>query len=70
MTETRLAMPDEKGYFGEYGGQIIPPPLIEIMNQIDAAYNEVVRPRLFKMSCKNFMPIMSVVQALSISPDV
>ena len=48
MTETRLAMPDEKGYFGEYGGQIIPPPLIEIMNQIDAAYNEVVKTEAFQ----------------------
>lgn len=48
MKETRLAMPDEKGYFGEYGGQIIPPPLIEIMNQIDVAYNEVVKTEAFQ----------------------
>lgn len=35
-------MPDENGYFGEYGGQIIPPQLKEIMDQINDAY-EVVR---------------------------
>jgi tryptophan synthase beta chain len=35
------AMPDEKGYFGEYGGQIIPPPLIQIMNDINDAYDQV-----------------------------
>ncbi len=34
-------MPDEKGYFGEYGGQIIPPQLVEIMNEINDAYEEV-----------------------------
>jgi len=41
MTVTSVAMPDENGYFGEYGGQIIPPQLIEIMNDINAAYEEV-----------------------------
>lgn len=42
MTIDSLAMLDQNGYFGEYGGQIIPPPLIEIMNQINDAY--VVMP--------------------------
>ncbi len=41
-------MPDEKGYFGEYGGQIIPPPLIDIMNQINDAYDEVVKTQSFQ----------------------
>ncbi|MGB0466589.1 MAG: tryptophan synthase subunit beta [Pontibacterium sp.] len=35
------AMPDKEGYFGEYGGQIIPPQLKEIMDQIDRAYEEI-----------------------------
>ncbi|MEE9444261.1 MAG: tryptophan synthase subunit beta [Cocleimonas sp.] len=34
-------MPDQEGNFGEYGGQIIPPPLIEIMDQINDAYEEI-----------------------------
>jgi len=34
-------MPDKDGNFGEYGGQIIPPPLIEIMNEINDAYEEI-----------------------------
>ena len=34
-------MPDEQGYFGEYGGQIIPPELKAIMDDIDKAYEEV-----------------------------
>ncbi len=42
------AMPDEKGYFGEYGGQILPPPMIEIMNQINDAYDEVTQTKAFQ----------------------
>ena len=34
-------MPDEQGYFGEYGGQVIPPELKQIMDDINAAYDEV-----------------------------
>lgn len=41
-------MPNEKGYFGEYGGQIIPPPLIDIMNEINDAYEEVKNSQAFK----------------------
>ena len=45
---TNTAMPDENGYFGEYGGQIIPPPLIDIMNEINDAYDEVVKTESFQ----------------------
>jgi tryptophan synthase beta chain len=41
-------MPDAEGNFGEYGGQIIPPPLIEIMNQISAAYEEISQTEAFQ----------------------
>jgi tryptophan synthase beta chain len=34
-------MPDELGYFGEYGGQIIPPQLKTVMDEIAAAYTEI-----------------------------
>ncbi|MCV6615403.1 MAG: pyridoxal-phosphate dependent enzyme, partial [Cellvibrionaceae bacterium] len=34
-------MPDEKGYFGDYGGSFIPPELQAIMDDIDAAYREI-----------------------------
>lgn len=34
-------MPDKDGFFGEYGGQIIPPPLKQIMDEIAAAYEEI-----------------------------
>ncbi len=42
------AMPDEEGFFGEYGGQIIPPELKAIMDDIDRAYEEVRQTKEFK----------------------
>lgn len=42
------SMPDEKGYFGEYGGQIIPQELIQIMNDINDAYEKVRKTPSFK----------------------
>jgi len=48
MTKVNTALPDKKGYFGEYGGQIIPPPLIEIMNEINDAYDEVIKTESFQ----------------------
>ncbi len=43
-----LPMPDEKGYFGEYGGQVLPPELKVIMDQINDAYEEVSNSDSFK----------------------
>ncbi len=48
MTQQFLEMPDDKGYFGEYGGQIIPPELVEIMNEINDAYETVIKTQAFK----------------------
>ncbi len=48
MTKLNMEMPDNKGYFGEYGGQIIPPPLIEIMNEINQSYEEVIKQESFQ----------------------
>ncbi|PID76583.1 MAG: tryptophan synthase subunit beta [Deltaproteobacteria bacterium] len=41
MTITQIKMPDEKGYFGEYGGSFIPPELGKIMADIADAYAEI-----------------------------
>lgn len=42
MTKYDFApMPDKDGFFGEYGGQIIPPELKQIMDEINAAYEEI-----------------------------
>ncbi|WP_457575826.1 tryptophan synthase subunit beta [Desulfomarina sp.] len=37
----KMAMPDEKGYFGEYGGSFIPPVLESILDEITTAYSEI-----------------------------
>ncbi len=36
-----IKLPDENGYFGEYGGSFIPPELQEIMDQITVAYENI-----------------------------
>jgi len=41
-------MPDEKGYFGEYGGQVIPPELKLIMDDINSAYDQVSQTAAFQ----------------------
>ncbi len=42
------ALPDEKGYFGEYGGQIIPPELKQVMDDISASYQEIKDTKAFQ----------------------
>lgn len=42
------SMPDEKGYFGEYGGQIIPPELKQVMDDINDAYDKVSQTEAFQ----------------------
>ena len=36
-------MPDEHGFFGSYGGQFVPPHLKQVMDDINAAYDEIRR---------------------------
>ena len=39
--------PDKNGYFGEYGGQFIPPELIPAFKEIDDAYEEICHSAQF-----------------------
>ncbi|MBW2714083.1 MAG: tryptophan synthase subunit beta [Deltaproteobacteria bacterium] len=49
MSKTSFGpMPDENGYFGEYGGQIIPPDLLQAINDIAASYNEIRNTEAFQ----------------------
>lgn len=48
MKTTTIPMPDNKGYFGEYGGQIIPPELVVIMDEIKDAYFEISQTQAFQ----------------------
>ncbi len=36
-----IALPNEQGFFGKYGGQFIPPHLKEAMDEINVAYEEI-----------------------------
>ncbi len=38
---TDFQLPDEKGYFGDYGGSFIPPALQVIIDEITDAYNKI-----------------------------
>lgn len=40
-------LPDEKGYFGEYGGSFIPPELQTIMEEINTSYDEICKDPKF-----------------------
>ena len=40
-------MPDDKGYFGEYGGSFVPPQLESILDEITSAYLDIRRDPAF-----------------------
>ncbi len=42
-----VAMPDENGYFGEYGGSFIPPVLEDILAEITEAYKDITKDPAF-----------------------
>ncbi len=48
MAQQFLDMPNKDGYFGEYGGQIIPPELKAIMDDINASYDKVRETAAFQ----------------------
>ncbi len=41
-------LPDDKGYFGEYGGSFVPEPLIPILEEITLAYLKLKNTREFQ----------------------
>jgi len=43
-----IEMPDSDGKFGCYGGQVLPPHLIEIMNEINESYEKLVQTKAFR----------------------
>ncbi|MDD5729116.1 MAG: hypothetical protein PHV59_11185 [Victivallales bacterium] len=42
------SFPDEKGFFGEHGGQFIPEHLVKIMNEIRDSYLQIRETRKFR----------------------
>ena len=48
MATEFLDMPNKEGYFGEYGGQLLPPELVGIMNEIDESYEKLIKTEAFQ----------------------
>lgn len=48
-----LEMPDKEGFFGEYGGQIVPPELKAIMDEISESYQKVSQTDAFQDELKS-----------------
>lgn len=47
------AMPDTQGFFGEFGGQFVPPELKQIMDEINLAYEEIRQMEGFQQELAN-----------------
>jgi len=43
----RHDLPDDKGFFGEYGGAFLPPELQSVMDEITSAYKNIVQEQSF-----------------------
>ncbi|MBU0974746.1 tryptophan synthase subunit beta [Patescibacteria group bacterium] len=41
-------LPDKQGNFGQFGGQYVPPQLVEILNEIEQVYMKLKKDRQFK----------------------
>ena len=48
MTQNPQSMPDANGFFGPYGGQLVPPDLKKCMDEISTAYAEIVQRKDFQ----------------------
>lgn len=44
----KLSLPDEFGYFGEYGGSFVPEELQQIIDEITSAYKSIRRDKAFQ----------------------
>ena len=49
MNKTSLKnLPDDKGYFGEYGGRFVPPQLEEALKEVETAHNQAKTDKKFQ----------------------
>ena len=44
-----LQMPNDKGYFGEFGGSFVPPEIQDVLDEITKAYENIKNDESFKM---------------------
>lgn len=43
----KTTLPDERGYFGDFGGRFVPETLVPALDELTTAYNEAIRDRQF-----------------------
>ncbi len=55
MTPSLKSLPNQQGYFGAYGGQIVPPQLRVVLEEIDKAYTEAVNDPKFIAEYKTLL---------------
>ena len=48
-----IALPNEEGFFGAYGGQFIPPDLKQAMDDINTAYEQIRHTAEFQNELKD-----------------
>jgi tryptophan synthase beta chain len=47
--------PDERGYFGEFGGRFVPETIIPALNELDKAYKEIVPTEEFRNTISSLL---------------
>ena len=69
MTKNLPPMPDAQGFFGPYGGQLVPPELKKCMDEIATAYEEIVKRKDFQDELASLLPTMWVAPAPYFTPS-
>jgi tryptophan synthase beta chain len=47
MIESRMRLPDKRGYFGEFGGRFVPETLMPALDELERAYRNAKKDSLF-----------------------
>src|SRR6056297_409036 len=55
MSNNLKTLPNQKGYFGEYGGQIIPPELKTVFDEIAEVYEKIKEDKGFKKEYEDLL---------------
>ncbi len=55
MSNNLKTLPNQKGYFGEYGGQIIPPELKTVFDEIAEVYEKIKEDKSFKKEYEDLL---------------
>ena len=47
-------VPNKNGYFGEYGGSIVPPELQQVLNKLTDSYQKLKKSKSFEKDLKHY----------------